>query len=396
MIWAWIETSRALIGSSATMRSGFERERPGDADALALAAGELVRVALGVVGVEPDRRQQLADALAALGLGADAVDVERLADDAAGRHPRVEAARTGPGRSSASAGAARAARLPSSRRDVLCRRTSIRPVGRLVQADDRPAGRGLAAARLADEPERLAAARCSNVTPSTARTSPMWRSRMIPSVIGNQTLRSSTRSSGAAAPASRRAGAPAVAAVVMAIRSPPSWPRAASAGRRPIGAIAESDRRRRSRRRLARRRSSSSSAPSPSSSTSPGGGAATNPSRSGRPADGLLGGRRVVAGDPVGGVRAGRDDRRAGDDAAASAGLSVQHASRRHAQRGANGQPSGAWRWSGGRPSIGMSGSAARVVEARDRVQQPDRVRVRRRREQLAGRRGLDDEARRT
>ena len=46
MIWAWIDTSRALIGSSATMRSGLERERPGDADALALAAGELVRVAV--------------------------------------------------------------------------------------------------------------------------------------------------------------------------------------------------------------------------------------------------------------------------------------------------------------------------------------------------------------
>ena len=46
MIWAWIETSRALIGSSATIRSGLERQRPRDADALPLAAGELVRVAV--------------------------------------------------------------------------------------------------------------------------------------------------------------------------------------------------------------------------------------------------------------------------------------------------------------------------------------------------------------
>ena len=38
-----------------------ERERPGDPDALALAAGELVRVAVDVALVEPDPGQQLAD-----------------------------------------------------------------------------------------------------------------------------------------------------------------------------------------------------------------------------------------------------------------------------------------------------------------------------------------------
>ena len=39
-----------------------ERERPGDADALALAAGELVREPVGVLGVQPDERHQLLDA----------------------------------------------------------------------------------------------------------------------------------------------------------------------------------------------------------------------------------------------------------------------------------------------------------------------------------------------
>ena len=38
-----------------------QRERPGDADALALAAGELVRVAVVVLGVEADQLQQLLD-----------------------------------------------------------------------------------------------------------------------------------------------------------------------------------------------------------------------------------------------------------------------------------------------------------------------------------------------
>ena len=46
MICAWMLTSSAEIGSSAMMKSGLERERAGDRDALALAAGELVRVAL--------------------------------------------------------------------------------------------------------------------------------------------------------------------------------------------------------------------------------------------------------------------------------------------------------------------------------------------------------------
>ena len=80
---------------------GVERQGAGDADALALPAGELVRVALGVLGVEAHRVQQLGDPLLALGLGADAVDLERLADDVADAHARVQRARTGPGRRSA-------------------------------------------------------------------------------------------------------------------------------------------------------------------------------------------------------------------------------------------------------------------------------------------------------
>ena len=56
----------------------LDRERPGDPDALALAAGELVRVALDVVRVEPDQPEQLGDPLGLrLALG-QVVGLDRL------------------------------------------------------------------------------------------------------------------------------------------------------------------------------------------------------------------------------------------------------------------------------------------------------------------------------
>ena len=59
MIWAWIETSSAETGSSAMISFGSQRERPRDPDPLALAARELVRVAVVVLGVEADPLEQL-------------------------------------------------------------------------------------------------------------------------------------------------------------------------------------------------------------------------------------------------------------------------------------------------------------------------------------------------
>ena len=90
MTCAWIETSRAEIGSSATIEVRVQRERPGDPDPLALAAGELVRVAVAVVRVQAHGGQQVADPLPPLVLRAHVVDVQRLADRGPGRHPRVE------------------------------------------------------------------------------------------------------------------------------------------------------------------------------------------------------------------------------------------------------------------------------------------------------------------
>ena len=55
-----------------------ECQRPGNADPLALAAAEFVGIAVAVVRVEPDRRQQVANPLPALRALADVVNLERL------------------------------------------------------------------------------------------------------------------------------------------------------------------------------------------------------------------------------------------------------------------------------------------------------------------------------
>ena len=63
MICAWIETSSAETGSSQTMKRRLQRERARDADALALAAGELVRIALrACCAQQADLLEQLAHA----------------------------------------------------------------------------------------------------------------------------------------------------------------------------------------------------------------------------------------------------------------------------------------------------------------------------------------------
>ena len=67
-----------------------ERERAREADALALAAGELVRVARRRVGGQADDLEQLADLAPDAPCRARAVHAQRLADDAADGVARVE------------------------------------------------------------------------------------------------------------------------------------------------------------------------------------------------------------------------------------------------------------------------------------------------------------------
>ena len=74
MTWACTETSSADTGSSAIDQLRLERQRPRDADPLALAAGELVRVAVGVLGLQADVLEQLAHARAGSPARRDAVD----------------------------------------------------------------------------------------------------------------------------------------------------------------------------------------------------------------------------------------------------------------------------------------------------------------------------------
>ena len=136
---AWIDTSSAETGSSSTSSLRLQRERAGDADALALAAGELVRVPVAVLGVQPDLREQVADLLAAarwsprympwMRSGSAMMLVDRAS---AGR-----ARRTGPGRRSACRGAAGASACADSLVRSLALRTSPRrpwPASRLSTA----------------------------------------------------------------------------------------------------------------------------------------------------------------------------------------------------------------------------------------------------------------------
>ena len=58
--------SSAEVGSSSTTNLRLERHGAGDGDALALAAGELVRVAVHRGGIEADIGERARDDLAAL------------------------------------------------------------------------------------------------------------------------------------------------------------------------------------------------------------------------------------------------------------------------------------------------------------------------------------------
>src|SRR5581483_1991656 len=131
-----------------------DRERARDADALALAAGELVREPVEVLGVQADDLEQLLDAALALGLGTDAVDVERLRDDRADALPRVQ----------------RRVRILEDHHHLAPHRPHLRTVevrdvaaleddlaaGRLEEPGDAARHRRLAAARFTHDTERLA------------------------------------------------------------------------------------------------------------------------------------------------------------------------------------------------------------------------------------------------
>ena len=66
--WDWMDTSRAGDGLVADDELGLDCQGAGDAHALLLAAGELVGIAVCVLGVQAHHAQQLFDPVGALGL----------------------------------------------------------------------------------------------------------------------------------------------------------------------------------------------------------------------------------------------------------------------------------------------------------------------------------------
>ena len=155
MICAWIETSSAETGSSQTISRGLQDHRAGDADALALAARELVRVAVDHLRRQAGLRHHLAHARPdRVPAEAGLVGGERLGDAVADRHARIEAGERVLEDDLHRAPAA-AQRLAVERGEVLAEPQHAAR-GRLDQAQDRAAERRLAAAALADHAQRLA------------------------------------------------------------------------------------------------------------------------------------------------------------------------------------------------------------------------------------------------
>ena len=117
-IAACTETSSADTGSSAISTLGFSAQRPREPDALALAARQLVRVAVAQLGAQPDLLEQLGDARVELGARGEAV--QRAAARRRCRRPSCAGSATSSGSwktmcSSRRSGRSRAAR---QRRDV--------------------------------------------------------------------------------------------------------------------------------------------------------------------------------------------------------------------------------------------------------------------------------------
>ncbi len=168
-ICAWMERSRAETGSSQTIRSGLSDQRAGDADALALAAGEFMRIAvrwhrrgkptLSMRSRRPSARRSSRSPHALM-------DAQRRGEDLADLVPRIEARRTDPEKSSgcdlrtsrALAGRARVMSSPLNL-DAACGRSTSR--SRVLPRVDLPQP------DFAHQPDRLPALDARS-TPSTA------------------------------------------------------------------------------------------------------------------------------------------------------------------------------------------------------------------------------------
>ena len=164
---------------------GLDRERARDGDALSLAAGELVRVAIHELlgGVEPDRAQELERARARTSPGVRDPAVARAAAARGGarRCAPGSASRTGPGRPSGPGGGRRA--RPGAAR---ARARPRRPAGprRRRGARAAPACRAMVLLPLPDSPTRATASpRSIWKAISCAATSRLPRAKKPPEAI---------------------------------------------------------------------------------------------------------------------------------------------------------------------------------------------------------------------
>ena len=177
-------TSSALVGSSSTTTFGLHDQRARDGDALALAARELVRIAVQQrLGLPPSVRPTSSSACTmrarrAAASSSGLVDLQAFADDLLDRQARRE----------------RRERvlehhldLAPQMRAALCRRVLPRRAADADLALARPSGRARASASvvlpepgLADHAERLARARASKSTVSTAVKRPLRNQPRMP------------------------------------------------------------------------------------------------------------------------------------------------------------------------------------------------------------------------
>src|SRR4029079_15871503 len=132
----------------------IQRERSGESDPLPLSTGELVRKAIRVLRAQADGAQQLVAARPPLLAAVEPVDSEWLRHDLTHGHARVER-RVRVLKHDLKLAAHIAHTTAAERTDVRAAEDDP-PRRRLEQLDHRAPERGLPAARLAHEAERLA------------------------------------------------------------------------------------------------------------------------------------------------------------------------------------------------------------------------------------------------
>ena len=82
-----VQRRHRLVGDD---QFGLQGQRPGDADPLALPAGELVREPVVVLGLQPDALEEFQDPPLELRAAGQAVQFDRVADDLAHPLARVQ------------------------------------------------------------------------------------------------------------------------------------------------------------------------------------------------------------------------------------------------------------------------------------------------------------------